>query len=140
MAVERTLVMIKPDAVSKKAIGEIINRFENEGLNILALKVRKLTTEEARLFYAVHKDKPFYDDLVKFMTSGKMVALALEGENAISRVRDIMGPTNSKEAPEGTLRAKFGTDIEKNAVHGSDSPESAKIEIPFFFSELELFA
>lgn len=140
MAVERTLVMIKPDAVSKKAIGEIINRFENEGLNILALKVRKLTTEEARSFYAVHKDKPFYDDLVKFMTSGKMVALALEGENAISRVRDIMGPTNSKEAPEGTLRAKFGTDIEKNAVHGSDSPESAKIEIPFFFSELELFA
>ena len=140
MASERTLVMIKPDAVEKNAIGAIISCFEKEGLNILALKVRKLSVEDARAFHAVHSDKPFYNDLVKFMTSGKMVAIALEGDNAIKRVRDIMGSTNSKEAEEGTLRAQFGTDIEKNAVHGSDSPESASIEIPFYFSALELFS
>lgn len=138
MAIERTLVMIKPDAVKKNAIGAIIGRFEKEGLKILAVKVKKLSLDDARAFYAVHSDKPFYGELTQFMSSGKMVALALEGENAIKRVRDIMGSTDSTKAAEGTLRAQFGTDIEKNAVHGSDSPGSADIEIPFYFSTLEL--
>lgn len=138
MSLERTLVMIKPDAVSKNAIGNIVGRFEKAGFTILALKVKKLSIDEAKNFYFVHRERPFYDSLTTFMSSGKMVAIALEGENAISRVRDMMGPTDSKKAAPGSIRGDLGTDIEKNAVHGSDSPESANIELPFFFSGLEL--
>jgi nucleoside-diphosphate kinase len=135
---ERTLSIIKPDAVSRGVMGKIIDRFESEGIKIVASKMVKLTKEEAKAFYAVHKDKPFYDSLTDFMSSGPIMVMVLEGENVILRNRTIMGATNPKQAEPGTIRSKFGTDVEKNAVHGSDSPENAAKEIAFFFSEYEL--
>jgi nucleoside-diphosphate kinase len=119
-------------------MGKIINRFESEGIRIVAAKMVKLTKEEAKAFYAVHKDKPFYDSLTDFMSSGPIMVMVLEGENVILRNRSIMGATNPKQAEPGTIRFEFGTDVEKNAVHGSDSPETAAKEIAFFFSEHEL--
>jgi nucleoside-diphosphate kinase len=138
MAVERTLSIVKPDAVAKGATGEILRRFEEAGLQILALKKLQLTTELAQGFYAVHRERPFYGDLVKFMTSGPVVVSALEGDGAIARNRELMGPTNSEEADPGTIRGDFGTDIERNAVHGSDAPETARVEIAYFFNASEL--
>ncbi len=138
MAVERTLSIVKPDAVEKGATGEILRRFEASGLRVLALKKIHLNETLARGFYAVHKARPFYDDLVKFMTSGPVVVSVLEGENAIARNRELMGPTNSKDAPAGTIRGDFGTDIERNAVHGSDAPETARVEIAYFFNASEI--
>ena len=138
MAVERTLSIVKPDAVAKGAAGEILRRFEAAGLQIVGLKKMQLSKELAEGFYAVHKERPFYGDLVAFMTSGPVVTLVLEGEGAIKRWRDLMGPTNSNEAPEGTIRGDFGTDIERNASHGSDAPETAKVEISYFFNATEI--
>lgn len=136
--VERTLSIIKPDAVARGATGEILRRFEAEGLRIIALKMLTLTEELARGFYAVHRERPFYDSLVSFMTSGPVVVSVLEGEDAIARNRRIMGPTNSAEAPPGTIRGDFGTDIERNAVHGSDGPDTARVEIAYFFNATEI--
>ncbi len=138
MAIEQTLVIIKPDAVSKNAVGDIIRIFQEKGLKLKALKMTKLTKEDAKKFYIVHKDRPFYDELTDFMSSGPVVAMVLEGENAISYVREIIGATDPAKAAEGTIRKLYGTDVGKNAVHASDSPESAKVEIPFFFSQLEI--
>ncbi len=138
---ERTLVIIKPDAVGKGATGKIIDRFIEEGFKIVGLKMFKFTKDQARKFYIVHKDRPFYGELVDFMTSGPVVACVLEGERAISRVREIIGPTDSKEARKtapNSIRALYGTDKGKNAIHASDSKESANYEIPFIFSNLEL--
>ena len=137
---ERTLSIVKPDAVAKGATGEILNRFEAAGLQILALKKLWLTEQQARGFYAVHKERPFYGDLVSFMTSGPIVVSVLEGPSAISRNRELMGPTNSTEAEAGTIRGDFGTDIERNAAHGSDAPETARVEIAYFFNATELVA
>lgn len=136
---ERTLSIIKPDGVGKGLIGEIIKRFENNGLKIIAMKMLHLTKKEAEGFYIVHKDKPFYSSLTDFMSSGPIVVMVLEGEDAIRKNREIMGATNPKEAAPGTIRWDFGTEIEKNIVHGSDSPQSAAFEISYFFSTLELF-
>ena len=136
----RTFAIIKPDAVAKKTAGQIIARIEESGLEIIALKRLQLDDDMAKGFYAVHKERPFFGDLVKFMTSGPVVAMVLEGENAIARWRDLMGPTNSNEAPAGTLRGDFGTDIERNAVHGSDAPETAKLEISYWFNAGEIQA
>ncbi|MBW2241454.1 MAG: nucleoside-diphosphate kinase [Deltaproteobacteria bacterium] len=138
MAVERTLSIVKPDAVAKGATGEILRRFEEAGLQIIAIKKLQLSEELAQGFYAVHKERPFFGDLVKFMTSGPVVVSALEGEGAIAKNRELMGPTNSTEAPAGTIRGDFGTDIERNAAHGSDAPETAKIEISYFFNASEI--
>ncbi len=138
MAVERTLAIIKPDAVAKKATGEILKRIEQNGLGIIALKRLQLSEQDAQGFYAVHKERPFFGDLVKFMTSGAVVVAALEGENAIQTWRDLLGPTNSNEAPAGTIRGDFGTDIERNACHGSDAPETSKVEIAYFFNATEV--
>jgi nucleoside-diphosphate kinase len=135
---ERTLTIIKPDGVRKNLIGEVIRRFEQKNLRIAALKMLKLSKMEAMRFYAVHKDKSFYDSLSDFMSEGPIVVIILEGNSAISRVREIMGATNPKEAISGTIRADFGSDIEHNIVHGSDSKESASFEIPFFFSTVEI--
>lgn len=135
---ERTLSIIKPDGVKRNLIGEVISRFEKEGLRIAALKKIILSKEEAKAFYIVHKDKPFYESLTNFMSEGPIVVMVIEGDNAIAKVREIMGATNPKEAAKGTIRADFATDIERNIVHGSDSPESAAYEIPFFFSTLEI--
>ncbi len=138
---ERTLIIIKPDAVQKKAIGKILSRFIEEGFEIKALKMFKFTEQQAKQFYIVHKDRPFYGELVEFMTSGPVVAAVLEGENAIQRVREIIGPTDSEEARKtapNSIRALFGTDKGKNAIHASDSKESASYEIPFIFSGLEI--
>jgi nucleoside-diphosphate kinase len=137
---QRTFAIIKPDAVANKSAGAIIARIEESGLDIIALKRLQLDDEMAQGFYAVHKERPFFGDLVKFMTSGPVVAMVLEGENAIARWRDLMGPTNSNEAPAGTLRGDFGTDIERNAVHGSDAPETAKLEISYWFNAGEIQA
>ena len=137
---QRTFAIIKPDAVAKKTAGQIIARIEESGLDIIALKRLQLDDAMAKGFYAVHKERPFFGDLVKFMTSGPVVAMVLEGENAIARWRDLMGPTNSSEAPAGTLRGDFGTDIERNAVHGSDAPETAKLEISYWFNAGEIQA
>ncbi len=133
MAVERTLSMIKPDAVAKNVIGEIYTRFEKAGLKIIAAKMVHLTEERAGAFYAVHKERPFYNDLVSFMTSGPIMVTALEGENAIAVHRDIMGATNPADAAAGTIRADFADSIDENAVHGSDSTETAAEEIEFHF-------
>ena len=133
MAVERTLSMIKPDAVAKNVIGEIYTRFEKAGLKIVAAKMVHLTEERAGAFYAVHKERPFYNDLVSFMTSGPIMVTALEGENAIATHRDIMGATNPADAAPGTIRADFADSIDENAVHGSDSAETAAEEIEFHF-------
>jgi nucleoside-diphosphate kinase len=141
MAIERTLSIIKPDATAKPgAAGEILARFEKAGLQIIAMKKIRLSETLARGFYAVHKERPFYGELVAFMTSGPVVVSVLEGENAIRAHRDLLGPTNSSEAPAGTIRGDFGTDIERNAAHGSDAPETAKIEISYFFGAAEILA
>src|SRR6516225_1150484 len=125
MAVERTFGIVKPDAVAKGAIGGILDIIEKGGLRVVGLRYTRLSQPQAEGFYAVHKARPFFGDLVKFMTSGPCVVMALEGENAIAKYREVMGSTDSKKAAPGTIRAKYGTDIEKNAVHGSDSPENA---------------
>src|SRR5512141_2867894 len=140
MAVERTLSIIKPDAVAKNVIGKIYSRFETNGLKIIAARMLHLSRAEAEGFYAVHKGRPFFEDLVKFMTSGPCIVQVLEGENAIAKNRELMGATDSKKAAPGTIRALYGTDIERNAAHGSDAPETAKYEIGFFFSGAELAA
>jgi nucleoside-diphosphate kinase len=140
MAVERTFAIIKPDAVEKRVAGQILARIEEAGLDIIAIKKLQLTEQGAKGFYAVHKERPFYGDLVKFMTSGPVVALVLEGEGAIKRWRDLMGDTDSQKAPAGTLRGDFGTDIERNATHGSDAPETARLEISYFFNASEILA
>ena len=135
MAVERTLSIIKPDAVAKNVIGKIYSRFESNGLKIVAAKMAQLTQAEAEGFYAVHKDRPFFKDLVKFMISGPVMIQALEGENAVAKNRELMGATNPKEAAAGTIRADFAESIDANAVHGSDSAENAAIEIAYFFGK-----
>ena len=140
MAVERTFAIIKPDAVKKKVAGQILARIEESGLEIVAMKKMHLSEQGAQGFYAVHKERPFFGDLVKFMTSGPVVVVALEGENAIQAWRDLMGPTNSNDAPAGTIRGDFGTDVERNASHGSDAPETAKVELSYFFNASELQA
>jgi len=135
---ERTLSIVKPDGVEKNVIGEIISRFEKNGLKVVALKRIKLTKSDAEGFYAVHKERPFFGSLTDFMSRGPVVVLVLEGENAISKNREIMGATNPEEADEGTIRKDFATNIEENTVHGSDSPESADTEIKYFFNALEI--
>ncbi len=132
---EQTFSIIKPDAVAKNVIGEIVNRFEKAGLKIVASKMLHLSEEQAKGFYAVHRERPFYGELVAFMTSGPVVVQVLEGENAIVKNREIMGATNPKEADAGTIRADFASSIDENAVHGSDAPETAKEEIAFFFGK-----
>ncbi|BCD67549.1 nucleoside-diphosphate kinase [Nitratiruptor sp. YY09-18] len=135
---ERTLSIIKPDAVAKNVIGKIIDRFETNGLRIAAMKKIKLTREDAAKFYEVHKERPFFNDLVEYMTSGPVVVMVLEGENAVSKNRELMGATDPKEAAPGTIRADFAESIEANAVHGSDSLENAQKEIAFFFAQREI--
>lgn len=138
MAVERTLSIIKPDAVARNVIGEIYSRFEKGGLRIVAAKMMHLSAEQAGAFYAVHKERPFYSDLVAFMTSGPVMVQVLEGDNAIVKHREIMGATNPKDAAPGTIRADFAKTVDENAVHGSDGPDTAKVEIAFFFKDDEL--
>jgi len=138
MAVERTLSIIKPDAVARNLIGEINRRFEGAGLRIVAAKMVHLTDDQARGFYAVHKDRPFYNDLVNYMQSGPVLIQVLEGANAIARNREIMGATNPANAAPGTIRADFAQSVEENAVHGSDGPDTAKNEIDFFFTHSEI--
>lgn len=140
MAVERTLSIVKPDAVAKRATGEILRRFEAAGLRIVALKMTQLSEAQARGFYAVHKSRPFFDSLVKFMTSGPVVVSVLEGEGAIARNRELMGATDPTKAAPGTIRKDFASDIERNAVHGSDAPETARVEIRYFFNAAEIQA
>jgi nucleoside-diphosphate kinase len=135
---ERTLAIIKPDGVSRNLIGSVIKRIEENGLRIAALKMIRMTKSQAQGFYRVHEGKPFFGSVTDFMSSGPCITMILEGENAISRYRKLMGATNYKNAEEGTIRRDFATDIEKNVVHGSDSSESATIEINYFFSALEL--
>ncbi|MDX1251260.1 MAG: nucleoside-diphosphate kinase [Gammaproteobacteria bacterium] len=138
MAVERTLSIIKPDAVAKNVIGEIYSRFEKNGLRIVAAKMAHLSRAQAEGFYAVHKERPFFKDLVDFMITGPVMIQALEGDNAIAKNRDLMGATNPKSAAPGTIRADFADSIEANAVHGSDSAENARQEIEFFFKPEEI--
>ena len=140
MAAERTLSIIKPDAVAKNAIGQILSRFEAAGLRIVAMKMALLSEAEATGFYAVHKDRPFFKDLIKFMTSGPVSIQVLEGENAIQKNRELMGATNPKEAEKGTIRADFAESIDANAVHGSDSPETAAIEVAYFFPTMNVYS
>ena len=137
---ERTLSIVKPDAVQRGATGEILQRFESAGLSIIALKKLRMSEELARGFYAVHRERPFYSDLVKFMCSGPVVVSVLQGAEAIAKNRALMGPTDSTQAPPGTIRGDFGTDIEQNAVHGSDAPETARAEIAYFFNASEILA
>ncbi len=138
MTVEQTLSIIKPDAVGKHHIGEIITRFELAGLSVVAAKMMHLTKQQAGEFYGIHKERPFYKDLVSFMTSGPVLVMTLQGENAITRNREVMGATNPSEAAAGTIRADFASSIDENAVHGSDALETAKTEVAFFFSDAEL--
>jgi len=138
MSQERTISIIKPDAVAKNVIGEIYSRFEKAGLKIVAAKMMQLSEEKAGEFYAVHKDRPFYGELVAFMTSGPVMVQILEGEDAIAKNREVMGATNPKEAAAGTIRADFAESIDENAVHGSDGPDTAKAEMAFFFSDDEI--
>ncbi|PJO78586.1 nucleoside-diphosphate kinase [Neisseria brasiliensis] len=138
MAIERTISIVKPDAVGKNVIGKIYDRFESNGLKIVAAKMKHLSQEEAEGFYAVHKERPFFADLVKFMTSGPVMIQVLEGENAVAKNRELMGATNPKEAAAGTIRADFAGSIDANAVHGSDSLENATIEIAYFFNDSEI--
>jgi nucleoside-diphosphate kinase len=140
MAVERTLSIIKPDAVAKNAVGQILSRFEAAGLQVVALKMQQLTQEQAEGFYAEHSERPFFKDLVAFMTSGPVSVQVLEGEGAILKNRDLMGATNPQEAAAGTIRADFATSIDANAVHGSDSETSAAREVAYFFSDNEICA
>ena len=135
MAVERTFSIVKPDAVAKNVIGEIYSRFEKAGLRIIAAKMLHLTREQAEGFYAVHKERPFFNDLVEFMISGPVMVQVLEGEDAIAKNREIMGATNPAEAAPGTIRADFAKTVDENAVHGSDAPETAEQEIAFFFGD-----
>ena len=135
MAIERTLSIVKPDAVAKNVIGEIYNRFEKAGLKIVAAKMKQLTPADAARFYAVHEGKPFYDDLVAFMTSGPVMIQVLEGENAIAKNRELMGATNPQAAAPGTIRADHAKTVDENAVHGSDGPDTAAVEIAFFFPD-----
>ena len=138
MSQERTVSIIKPDAVAKNVIGEIYSRFEKAGLKIVAAKMMQLSEEKAGEFYAVHKERPFYGELIAFMTSGPVMVQVLEGDDAIAKNREVMGATNPKEAAAGTIRADFAESIDENAVHGSDGPDTAKAEIAFFFSDDEL--
>lgn len=138
MAIERTLSIIKPDAVAKNVIGQIVARFEAAGLTIAAARLVQLSRAEAEGFYAVHKERPFFNDLVEFMISGPVFVQVLEGENAIAKNRDLMGATNPKEADAGTIRADFAESIDANAVHGSDAPETAAAEIAYFFASTEV--
>ena len=140
MAIERTLSIIKPDAVAKNVIGKIYSRFESGGLKIVASKMVWLSAQEAGQFYAVHKERPFYGELVEFMTSGPVMVQVLEGEDAITKNRDLMGATDPKKAAPGTIRADFAESIDANAVHGSDGPDTAKTEIAFFFPAMNLYA
>ncbi len=135
---ERTLSIVKPDAVAKNAIGEILSHLEKEGLRPIAMKMIHLSTSQAEGFYHVHREKKFFGDLVTFMTEGPVVVMALEGQNAIERYRKVMGATDPAKAEAGTLRKRFGTNIERNACHGSDGPDTARFEIGYFFSGLEL--
>jgi nucleoside-diphosphate kinase len=135
---EKTLTIIKPDGVSKNVIGDVIKRYEENGLKVVAMKMIHQTKDEARGFYIVHKERPFYDSLTDFMSEGPVVIIVLEGENAISKVRKIMGATNPEEADAGTIRADHADNIERNTVHSSDSPESADYEINYYFSQLEI--
>ncbi len=137
MSIERTFGIVKPDAVEKNAVGGVIEMVEKAGLKLVGLRMVKLSDAQARAFYAVHKERPFFAGLVKFMTSGPCVVMAIEGENAIARYRETMGPTDSKKAPAGSIRNKYGTDIERNAVHGSDGPDTARAELAFFFAGLD---
>jgi nucleoside-diphosphate kinase len=136
--VERTLSIIKPDGVGKNVIGEVIKRFEADGIKIAAMKMIQLTKREAQGFYAVHKERPFFDSLTDFMTSGPIVVMVLEGDDVIARNRKLMGATNFKDAEPGTIRKDYATNIEKNVVHGSDAPETAAFEIGYFFNSLEI--
>lgn len=138
MALERTLSILKPDAVAKNAVGGIISRFEKGGLKVVAAKMKHLTEQEAQGFYAVHKERPFFKDLVAFMTSGPVMIMVLEGESAVAKNRDLMGATDPKKAAPGTIRADYASTIDENAVHGSDSLENASSEISFFFSATEI--
>jgi len=138
MTIERTISIIKPDAVAKNVIGQIYTRFEDAGLRIIASKMMQLSREKAEGFYAVHKERPFFNDLVSFMTSGPVMVQVLEGENAINKNREVMGATNPSEAAAGTIRADFASTIDENAVHGSDGPDTAKAEIAYFFNDDEL--
>ncbi len=135
MAIERTLSIIKPDAVAKNIIGEIYSRFEKHGLRIVAARMMQLSRAQAEGFYAVHRERPFYKDLVEFMTSGPVIVQVLEGENAVNKNRELMGATNPRDAAPGTIRADFATTVDENAVHGSDGPDTAKQEIAFFFGD-----
>ncbi len=136
---ERTLSIVKPDGTQKHLIGEVIKRFENNGLKVIGLKMISMNKNQAEGFYAVHRGKPFFESLTTFMSSGPSVVMVLQGEGAISKVRDLMGATDPKQAKKGTLRQEFATNIEKNVVHGSDAPETAAFEIKYFFNSLEMF-
>jgi len=136
--IERTLSIIKPDAVAAGATGEILAMIEKAGFKVLGLRMLRLRAEQAREFYAVHREKNFFESLVRFMTEGPIVVVALERENAIARLRDVMGPTDPAKAAEGTIRKRFGTNIERNAIHGSDAPATAETELRFFFSSSDL--
>ena len=140
MAVERTLSIIKPDAVAKNAIGQILARFEAAGLKVIAARMTQLSRAQAEGFYAVHRERPFFKDLVDFMISGPVMIQALEGENAIQKNRDLMGATDPKKADKGTIRADFAQSIDANAVHGSDAPETAQAEIAYFFPSLNIYS
>ena len=140
MAVERTLSIIKPDGVAKNVIGEIYARFEKAGLKVIAARMAYLSQRDAEGFYAVHKGRPFFNDLVKFMTSGPVMIQVLEGENAIQKNRDLMGATDPKKAAAGTIRADFAQSIDANAVHGSDAPETARYEVGYFFPEHQVYS
>ena len=135
---ERTLSIIKPDAVGRGLIGEVVKRLEQNNLNIVAMKLIHMTKEQAQGFYAVHRERPFFESLTDFMCSGPAVVMVLEGDNVIARYRELMGATNYEEAAEGTIRKEFATDIEKNVVHGSDAPETAAFEISYFFNRFEI--
>ena len=136
--VQRTLSIVKPDGVRKQVIGKVVSLFEEKGIKVVGMKMLSLTREKAMGFYRVHKDRPFFGSLTTFMSSGPVVVMVLEGEDAINKVRTIMGATDPKKADKGTIRNMFASDIEQNIVHGSDSPESAATEIPYFFSEMEI--
>jgi nucleoside-diphosphate kinase len=138
MTVQRTLAIVKPDAVAKRVVGQILTRIEETGFTIVAAKLAQMSIAEARGFYFVHRERPFYQSLCEFMIEGPSLLMVLEGENAIQRWRDLMGATDPAKAAPGTIRKDFASSIEANAVHGSDSPESAAVEIPYFFSSLEL--
>jgi nucleoside-diphosphate kinase len=135
---QRTFFIVKPDAMAKGVLGKVLDMIQGAGLAIVAGRITQLTDEQAGRFYAVHKERPFFGDLKKFMTSGPVFVGVLEGDDAVKRWRDLMGPTDSKKAPKGTVRGEFGTDVEKNASHGSDAPETARAEIAFFFPGVEL--